>query len=102
MAEYLRESHGAKLAAGIYGGILLAMSLAFAALDRQILLGRPQLLRTELSLELRQKILTRARFGLIPYLVATALAVVSPYATLAIALALAVFYALPVASSVEI
>ena len=102
LAEYLREAHGARLAAAIYGGILLVMSLAFAALDRQILLGRPQLLRSELSLELRQKILARARFGLVPYVLATALSVVSPYATLGICLALAVFYALPMASSAEI
>jgi hypothetical protein len=36
--------------------------------------------------------------GLGPYLVATILAVVSPYVTLAMCGALAVFYALPIAS----
>jgi TMEM175 potassium channel family protein len=100
LAEYLRADHGAKLAAAVYGGILLLMALAFTALNRQILLRRPHLLRGKLSLEERRRILARAQVGLIPYIVATALALVSPYVTLAICAALAVFYALPIASSV--
>ncbi|HTX33145.1 MAG TPA: TMEM175 family protein [Solirubrobacteraceae bacterium] len=101
-AEYLRADHGAKLAAGVYGGILLAMALAFSALDRQMMLRRPQLLKDELSLEQRRRILARARAGLIPYVIAAGLAAVSPYATLVICLGLAVFYALPVASGIGI
>jgi uncharacterized membrane protein len=100
LASYLREGHGANLAAAIYSGILLLMAVAFAALNRQILLGRPHLLRRELSLEQRRRILFRSVSGLIPYVLATALSVVSPYLTLAICAGLAVFYALPVASQV--
>ena len=102
LAEYLREGHGAKLAALIYGGIFLLMGCAFATLNRQILFGRPHLLASELGLAQRRKILSRSASGLIPYVIATALAVVSPYVTLAICAALAVFYALPVASSIGV
>jgi hypothetical protein len=56
------------------------------------------MLRTELPLEHRRRVLSRSIAGLIPYMVATALAVVSPYLTLAICGAVAVFYALPIAS----
>lgn len=98
-AEYLREGHGAKLAAAIYGAIFLAMASAFASLNSQILLRRPQLLRVKLSARQRRMILYRSVSGLFPYIVATGLAAVSPYVTLAIMAALALFYALPIASS---
>jgi uncharacterized membrane protein len=98
LASYLKASHGEHLAAGVYGGILLAMALAFSALNRQILLRRPELLRVQLSLEQRRAIFRRAVTGVIPYAVATALAVVSPYLTLGITAALAAFYALPLAN----
>jgi hypothetical protein len=35
----------------------------------------------------------------VPYVIATAIAVVSPYATLAICAGLGIFYALPIAST---
>ena len=38
MAEYLREDDGQHLAAAIYGGSLLAMALAFYAMQRHLLL----------------------------------------------------------------
>ena len=100
LATYLKQGHGDNLAAGIYSGILLAMSLAFTALNRQILLRRPHLLKDELSLEHRRRILSRGISGLIPYVAATALAVVSPYATLAVCAGVGAFYALPFASTV--
>ena len=99
LATYLKQGHGANLAAGIYAGILLIMSLAFSVLNRQILLRRPQLLKDELSLEHRRRILSRGISGLIPYVAATALAVVSPYATLAVCAGVGAFYALPLAST---
>jgi uncharacterized membrane protein len=98
MAAYLRSSSGESLAAGIYSGSLLAMSLIFAALNRHILLERAHMLRTELPIEERRRVLSRSITGLVPYLLATILAVISPYATLAICAAMVVFYALPVAS----
>ncbi len=100
LASYLRQGNGENLAAAVYSGTFLLMAVAFAALNRQILLRRPHLLSVELSLERRRRILLRSISGLLPYVVATALAVVSPYVTLAICAALAVFYALPRASEV--
>ena len=98
MATYLRESHGQHLAAAVYAGAFVLMSLAFAALNRHILFAKPHYLRVQLPLERRRYILSRGVVGLIPYVLATALAAVSSYATLAICAAVAVFYALPVAS----
>jgi TMEM175 potassium channel family protein len=98
MAAYLRASSGQTLAAGVYSGAFLLMAVAFAALNRHILLARAHMLSIEIPLEERRRILARSVSGLAPYLVATILSVVSPYATLAICGALAVFYALPLAS----
>lgn len=97
-SSYLKASSGQHLAAAIYGGVLLLMAFSFSALNRQILLRRPQLLKVPLSIEERRAILRRSISGLGPYVVATALAWVSPYATLGITAGLAVFYALPLAS----
>ena len=98
LAEYLRAGHGARLAAAVYGGVFLLMAIAFSFLNRQILLHRPHLLKTEMSLERRRRILARSVIGVIPYVLATGLAAVSPYLTLIIAGALALYYALPTAS----
>jgi uncharacterized membrane protein len=98
LAQYLRQGHGANLAAGIYGGVLLAMAVVFWTLNCLILLRRTHLLKLELSPEQRRQILTRGVTGIFPYAIATALAAVSPYVTLAICVAVAAFYTLPVAS----
>ena len=102
MATYLRQSGGqAGLAAAIYGGSLLPMSIMFATLNRHIMLRKAHLLAEELSLARRRQILGRTVVGLIPYALATALAFVSPYVTLTICAAVAVFYAQPIASGSE-
>jgi uncharacterized membrane protein len=98
MATYLRDPHGRALAAVVYSGSLLLMSVFFAALNRHILLDRAHMLRSELPLEVRRHVLSRSITGLAPYVLATALAPVSAYATLAICGAVAVYYALPAAS----
>jgi uncharacterized membrane protein len=98
LASYLKASRGQYLAAGVYGGILLAMAVTFSALNRQILLRRPHLLRVPLSLEERRAIFRRNVTGVVPYAAATGLAAVSPYITLGITAALAAFYALPLAN----
>jgi uncharacterized membrane protein len=99
MATYLRQSSGQHLAAAIYGGALLVMSVIFTALNRRILLVRPELLEPELPAELRRRNWVRSATGLLPYLMATAVAPLSSYATLIICVAIAAFYALPLASS---
>lgn len=101
MSAYLREGHGQHLAAAIYSGCFLMMSLCFAALNRHILLRKAHFIEADLPLERRRLILRRSVSGLLPYVLATGLAVVSPYATIAICAAVAVFYALPFASGIE-
>jgi uncharacterized membrane protein len=98
MAAYLKEGEGQHLAAAVYSGSFLLMSLVFAGLNRHILFPKAHLLAVPLDKEQRRMILTRGISGLLPYAVATALAPVSPYITLALCAAIAVFYALPVAS----
>ena len=67
-------------------------------MNRHILFPKARLLSVQLDREQRRMILTRGITGLVPYAVATALAPVSPYITLALCAAIAAFYALPVAS----
>jgi uncharacterized membrane protein len=98
MSAYLREPHGQHLAAAVYGGALLAMAMLFSALHRHILFAKPHLLSPELSEARRRQIWLRSTAGILPYILATGLAPVSAYATLAITGALAAFYALPFAS----
>jgi uncharacterized membrane protein len=98
MTDYLRLGHGQHLALAIYAGMFLLMSISFATLNWFILFRRPKLLRDELSLADRRRIISRGVVGLVPYALAAALAVVSPYVTLAICMAVAVFYATPLGS----
>ncbi|MGN6867877.1 MAG: TMEM175 family protein [Solirubrobacteraceae bacterium] len=98
MAAYLRQSHGQHLASGIYSGSFLVMAVFFAILNRHILLTKGHLLRGELAVDQRRQILYRSIAGVGPYAIATALAALSSYLTLAICGALAIFYALPIGS----
>ncbi len=101
MAAYLKQPHGQHLAAAVYGGSFMVMSIAFGAMNRYILIGRPELLKAELPEDQRRRILARNMAGLGPYVIATALAPVSAYVTLAICGAIAIFYGLPLASGSE-
>jgi uncharacterized membrane protein len=98
MAAYLKQPHGQHLAAAVYSGAFLVMSIAFGAMNRYILLGRSQLVSERLARAQRHRILRRSVTGSVPYLLALALAAVSPYLTLTICGAIAVYYALPLAS----
>lgn len=98
MATYLKQTHGQHLAAAIYSGSLLGMSIMFATLNRHILFAKAEFLASQLGQEQRRQILTRSIIGLAPYTIATALAPVSAYVTLAVCGAVAVYYALPLAS----
>jgi uncharacterized membrane protein len=98
MAAYLRQSSGQHLAAALYAGAFLVMALVFAALNAHILLAKHERLSRPLAHERRRQILFRSIAGIVPYAVATALAAVSSYVTLAICGAIAVFYALPIGS----
>lgn len=101
LSTYLNQSKGQHLAAAVYAGALLLMSIAFVTLNWHILMHRSHLLRSQLPYEERRRILMRGVTGLGPYVVATGLALVSPYVTFAICGAVAIFYALPVASGMN-
>jgi len=101
MASYLRQPRGEAVAAAVYSGSFLVMSVLFATLNRHVMLRKANMLAEELPLEQRRRILSRVVTGLIPYAVATGLAFVSPYITLAICAAVAVFYAQPMASGLD-
>jgi hypothetical protein len=95
MASYLRSSHGEKLASAVYGGSFLLMGLAFFGVQLYCMLVRPNLLVDRMTAERSRAVLRRNATGLVPYAVATAGALVSPYLTLAICAVVAVYYALP-------
>jgi uncharacterized membrane protein len=95
MAQYMKAGHGQKLAAAVYGGSLLLLSLAFLAMQRTILITKVNLLHRALTPDLRKAVLRRNAVGVLPYLFATLGAIVTPYITLAVCAALAAFYALP-------
>jgi uncharacterized membrane protein len=95
LSEYLKAGEGERLAAAIYGGSLLLMSLTFIAMHRQVLVAKPHLLDEHITEEHKRWLLRRNAIGLTPYALATAGAVLSPYVTLAICTLVAVFYALP-------
>jgi uncharacterized membrane protein len=101
IATYLRHPQGRTLAAVLYAGAYLLMGTVFALLNGCILLRRADLLRVSLPLARRRQIFARAAGGTAPYLAAVGVAFVSAYASLAICAAIAVFYALPIASGYE-
>jgi uncharacterized membrane protein len=99
LAEYLREDDGQHLAAAIYGGSLLAMALSFFALQRHLLVARPELVVETIGPAQRKAIMRRNMVGLLPYVIATAVAPLSSYLVLAICGAVGVYYALPTTPS---
>ena len=98
LSVYLNRPRGQHVAAAVYAGAFLLMSIAFALLNWHILMRKTHLLRAPLSHEERRRIGLRFMTGLGPYVVATALAFVSQYLTLGICAGIALFYSLPVAS----
>src|SRR5262249_21127433 len=74
VATYLREGHGETLAAAISAGLFLLMSIAFSTLNWHILFHRRHLLTEPLDDKRRRQILSAGVAGLIPYVIATAVA----------------------------
>jgi uncharacterized membrane protein len=99
MATYLKIGHGQTLAAIVYAGSFLLLTLVFAAANHHILFPKAYLLEPPLERDKRSQIFGRGVSGAVPYAVAVAVAPLSAYATLAICGAVAVFYALPAASA---
>jgi uncharacterized membrane protein len=100
-ATYLTASSGENLAAGIYSGSLLLMGSCFSLLNWYTLEARAELLEGSISDAERHLLLRRAVSGVIPYAVAVALAIISPYASLAVCGAVGVFYAFPAANTIR-
>jgi TMEM175 potassium channel family protein len=99
MATYIRQPHGQDTAAFVYATAFLLMSLAFGALNRHILLVKTDLLISPLDERARREVLVRSVSGIAPYVMAEPLAFVSPYITLGICAAIALYYGSPLASS---
>ena len=95
MADYLKTSNGERLAAAIYAGSLLVMSLFFFAMQARAMRSHPELLHEHVTPGTRAFVMRRNAIGLLPYLVATLAAAISPYVTLAITALVAIFYAIP-------
>ena len=98
MATYLRNGRGESVAATVYAGTFLVVTVVFVALNWHILFRKVHMLGVELAHAERRKIVSRGLTGIVPYAAATGVAAVSPYATLAICAAIAVFYASPLAT----
>ena len=96
--DLVATHRGKPLAAAIYSGCFMLMAIVFSLLNRRVLIVRADLLAETLTLEQRRQIFHRAATGVVPYVLATALAFVSPYLTLGMCAALALYYAMPLAS----
>lgn len=96
-ATYLDEPVGGHLAATVYAGSFLVTSLVFASLQRVLVLHRPQLLREPLSTHEQRWILRRGLIAAPVYLVAALAGMLTPYLTLAVCIALGLFYLIPFA-----
>jgi uncharacterized membrane protein len=101
MATYLKEGSGENLAAAIYGASFLLMGHVFGVLNHHIFIRRAELMKVQIPEAARRRALRFARLGQIPYLLATGLAFVSPYLTIIICAACAIYYALPIASGAD-
>ena len=95
LAEYLTADQGQQLAAVVYGGSFLIMALLFVLTQWHLLMHRRGLLQAHITAPVRRNILRRNAAGVIPYAVATLGGLISPYLTLGICAALALFFALP-------
>jgi uncharacterized membrane protein len=98
MATYLRHPGAQTTAAVVYSGAFLLMAVLFATLNRHILMSKDHMIGQSLPLEQRRQILRASTAGLIPYVIATAVAFASAYVSLGICGAIAAFYAQPLAS----
>lgn len=94
-ATYLDADSGGHLAAAIYAGSFLVTSAVFLVLQFFVLVRRPHLLRDPLTRGQQRSLLLRAAIAGPTYLVAALLGLMSPYLTLAVCIALGIFYFIP-------
>jgi uncharacterized membrane protein len=95
LATYLRRPTDQTTAAAVYAGCYGAMAATFSLENWYILMRRTHLIDPPLDLSERRRILHQATLGVVPFVLATGLAFVSPYVTLGICAALDLWYASP-------
>jgi len=95
VSSYLTAPAGGRLAALVYAGSLLLISLVFFLLQCLLLAWRPALLRDPLTARERRSLLRRGAIAPPAYLVAALLGLVSPYLTLAACIVMGAFYLVP-------
>ena len=93
LAEHINRP-GSRVAAGVYSGTYLAITILFDVLWRYASHGR-RLLARNYNPELVAAISRQYRFGPVLYLVAFLLAFVNVWASIGVCMALAVFFAFP-------
>ena len=98
MAAYLQESRVSIWLRRSTAESFLLMAVCFAALNAAHLARQTAPAPRAALAARRRQILVRSVTGVIPYAIATALAAVSSYVTLAICAGLGVFYAFPISS----
>lgn len=94
MANYLDAPSGGQLAALVYAGSFLVTFAVFVALQCHLLLRRVYLLRELLTGAERRSILLPGAVAPPTYLLAGAVGLVTPYLTLAVCVAMGIFYLL--------
>jgi uncharacterized membrane protein len=92
LGRYIGEGEPSHLAAAIYGGVMVTMSLSFSGLWALASRGTPS---TASRAQPRRKILVRSFAGLLAYLLGTVLAFFSAEASLVVYGSVAIFYLLP-------
>lgn len=95
MSAYLTAPAGQHLAAAVYGGSFLLFRVVFLVMQRHLLIHRAHLMQEPPSAALRRAILRHTGVGVVAYLLAALGGLLSPYLTLAIVAAVALFYSLP-------
>lgn len=99
LSAYLGTPGDGVLAAVIYAGSFLLTSVVFFALQHHLLTRRPHLLRERLDRSQTRPILLRGLISMPVYVLAAAAALISPYLTLVICMAMGLFYLLSTVGS---
>ncbi|MFI5934558.1 TMEM175 family protein [Actinoplanes sp. NPDC051494] len=90
-AEHLTEEDSSHIAAALYSGLMVAMSLCYIALWRWVI-SRPNLLHDHVDLEAARGTSRRFGLGILIYLATVGLSFVSGLATLLAHLVIALYY----------
>jgi len=92
LATYLDAPAGGRLAAAVYSGSFLVTSVVFLALQYHLVSRRTHLLRRPLTASGRRTVLMRGAIAPPVYLLAGLLGMITPYLTLAVCVAIGIYY----------